>query len=390
VEFVVMTGLLISLTALSIDAMLPALPEIGRDLGIKQGNDTQLVISIVFLGMAFSPLVYGPLSDVIGRKPAIVIGVAIFIVGCLMSIFATSYWVMMLGRLLQGVGVGGPRTVMNALVRDLYKGREMAQMMSFVIAVFILVPIIAPAIGQVIQIAAGWRMIFVMFLVLALIGVGWLTLRQPETLPREKRVPFSFANVWAGIADTCSNRKALGYTLTASPIFGAFVGYLISSQQMLQEQYALGTLFPAYFAGLAMAIGAASLANGALVIRFGMRRLCWIALIVMTLLSIAYSLYAWRADGHPSLMSLMIYFTPVFFCFGIVAGNFNALAMEPMGHVAGIASAFITSVTMLASMVLGTTIAQAYDGTVLPIVFGFTLMSTTSLALMVWTERTGN
>jgi DHA1 family bicyclomycin/chloramphenicol resistance-like MFS transporter len=387
VEFIALIGLLISLAALSIDGMLAALPDIGRDLGVTGQNEIQLVISTLFLGMAFAPLIYGPLSDMIGRKPSIAIGVVIFMAGCLMSILATSFWFMLAGRLAQGIGAAGPRTVLIALVRDLYKGREMARMMSFIMAVFIMVPVIAPVVGQAIQLAFGWRWIFVMFLALSLVGLTWLLVRQPETLPAAQRTPISAPKLWAGIVETCTNRQAFGYTMAAGPVFGAFAGYLISSQQILQVQYGLGTLFPIYFAGLALAIGAASFVNGYLVVRIGMRRLCWSALAGMTALSVLFLVFAYGSGGHPNLIFLMAYLAPVFFCFGILLGNFNALAMEPMGHVAGIASAFITSVTTLFSMILGTIISQAYDGTVMPLVIGYTVFGIASLAIMAWTEK---
>ena len=287
VEFVTLTALMISLVALSIDAMLPALREIGDDLGAHGENEPQLVITALFVGLAVSQLLFGPLSDSIGRKPAIYLGMTLFILGCLMSIFATSFAVMLAGRVLQGFGAGGPRTVIVALVRDQYEGRAMARIMSLVMAVFILVPALAPALGQGIIYIAHWRGIFVLFLGLGLIGVVWFAIRQPETLPPGRRAPLSVRGIALAIREVCLNRVALGYTVSAGLIFGAFIGYLTTSQQIFQELYGTGEMFPVYFAVLSLAIGGAAYVNARLVMRYGMRKLSWTALLVLSALSVA-------------------------------------------------------------------------------------------------------
>ena len=264
-------ALMISLVALSIDAMLPALPDIGRDLGVEKENDTQLVITALFLGLAAGQMLYGPLSDSTGRKPAIFAGVVLFIAGCLLSVFATSFTVMLLGRVLQGFGAAAPRIVTIALVRDQYEGRTMARIMSLVMAAFILVPALAPGVGQVILMVANWRAIFGVLLALAVIALVWFGIRQPETLAHDRRMPFSPGRIALAVRETCVSRVAFGYTIASGLIFGAFVGYLNSAQQIFQKQYALGAQFPLYFAVLALSIGGASYVNARLVMRLGMR-----------------------------------------------------------------------------------------------------------------------
>ena len=386
-EFVALMALMISLVALSIDAMLPALGQIGTDLGAKGENDAQLVVTALFVGLATAQMIYGPLSDSIGRKRAIYIGFALFIVGCILSMAATNLTVMLIGRVLQGVGAAGPRIVTVALIRDQYEGRAMARIMSLVMAVFIIVPMLAPVIGQVILLTATWHAIFGAFLVLALIAVVWFRLRQPETLPPERRVPFSLARIWAGIRETCMNRTALAYIIAAGLIFGAFIGYLNSAQQIFQEQYGQGELFALYFAVLALAIGAASLFNAKLVMRFGMRLLSLRALWVLCTSSLGFLVFAFWRDGDPPLWTLMAYLSMAFFCLGILFGNFNALAMEPLGHIAGVAAAVVGSLTTFMSVILGTWIGLSFDGTVLPLVAGFALLGTASLGVMSWVER---
>ena len=386
-EFVTLTALVISLVALSIDIMLPALQQIAGDLGARRTNDAQLVVTALFAGLAAGQMVYGPLSDSIGRKPAIHAGLLLFILGCVISILATDFTVLLAGRVLQGLGAAGPRSVIIALVRDRYEGRAMARIMSLVMAVFIMVPALAPGIGQIILMIAHWRAIFGFLLAVAAIALVWFALRQPETLAPERRVGFSPSRIVLAVRETCVNRIAFGYTLASGLIFGAFVGYLNSAQQIFQIQYRLGALFPLYFAALALAIGGASLVNARLVMRHGMRRLSAWALGLLTGLSLAFLVLATALGGAPPLSALMAYLMVAFFCIGMLFANFNALAMEPLGHIAGVGAAVVGSLTTLISMTLGAAIGQAYDGTVLPLIAGFALLGLAAIAVMGWAER---
>jgi DHA1 family bicyclomycin/chloramphenicol resistance-like MFS transporter len=337
--------------------------------------------------MACGLLFYGPLSDSTGRKPAIYVGLVLFLSGCLLSVFATSFSVMLAGRFLQGLGAAGPRIVVIALVRDQHAGRAMARIMSFVMAVFILVPALAPALGQAILAVAHWRAIFASLLVLAVIAFAWFAIRQPETLPRERRCPLRLRGIAEGVVETCANRQALGYTLAMGLIFGAFIGYLSSAQQVFQGHYGVGVLFPAYFAALALSIGSASVVNARLVMRFGMRNLSSRALWMLSSLSVVFLAVTAAAAGHPPLWAFMAFFMPVFFCIGILFGNFNALAMEPLGHIAGVAATVVGSLSTFISLLLGTVIGQGYDGTVLPLVVGFAVLGLAALVVLRWTER---
>jgi DHA1 family bicyclomycin/chloramphenicol resistance-like MFS transporter len=386
-EFVALAAMMTSLVALSIDVMLPALPEIGQELGVLRANDNQLIISMLFLGMAVGQMVYGPLSDSTGRKPAIYGGFGLFILGCLLCLLAPSFPVMLAGRLLQGIGAAGPRIVTVALVRDQYQGRAMARVMSFVMTVFILVPVIAPALGQGLLSIAHWRAIFGVYLALALITVSWFALRQPETLLPNRRVPFSLERIVAAIREILANRIALGYTITAGLISGAFLGYLNSAQQIFQKQYGLGAQFPLYFAILALALGSASFVNARLVMRYGMRLLAGRALIIISGNSIIFWGVAFALNGRPPLWALMIYLLVSFFCIGILFGNLNALAMEPLGHIAGVGAAVVGALSTLISMVLGTLIGQRYDGTILPLVGGFMILGLAAGMVMRWAEH---
>lgn len=386
-EFVFLMATLMSLAALAIDAMLPALGQMATSLAVTNANDTQLIISMIFLGMALGLMLYGPFSDSFGRKNAIYLGVAIFLAGSLVSIFATNLPVMLAGRILQGFGAASCRVITLAMIRDKFEGREMARIMSLIMIIFIMVPALAPSVGQLILFFADWRAIFALFIVVAIMGLLWLHFRQPETLPPGKRLEFSLATIRAGSLETLRHPVARGYMLASGLIFGAFVGYLSSAQQILQVQYRLGDLFSIYFGGLALAIGFASYANSKLVMKFGMERLCLVSLTVLTSTSLLFYLYAQNASGHPGFYALMGYLLVTFFGFGILFGNFNSLAVQPLGHIAGVANSVIGSVQTFLAMGFGGLIGQLYDGTVLPLVLGFLILGSASLALTIYTNR---
>lgn len=385
-ETVALIAVLICLVALSIDAMLPALPAIGDDLGVPRDNDRQQVITVFLLGLGIGQMIYGPLSDSTGRKPAIYAGLVLFMAGSLISAFAQSFEMMLLGRALQGFGAAGPRIVVVAMVRDQYAGAAMARIMSVVMAVFILVPALAPAVGQGIVIIWHWRGVFAVFFAIAVIGMIWMALRQPETLPPEARRAFSAAVLGRKVAEVFRNRVAFGYMMAAGLIFGAFVGYLTSTEQIFHDIYHLGGLFPIYFAVLALFIGAASLANARLVTRFGMTRLSRWALVTMVVVCGVFSGFALLWDGVPPLWSYMVCYAISFFAIGMLFGNLNALAMEPMGHIAGTAATVIGSMTTLMSLIFGTVIGAMFDGTVVPVSIGFAGLGLAALLVAEWTE----
>jgi len=383
-EFVALMAMMIALTALSIDAMLPALTNIGADLGVIEPNDNQLIISILFLGLAIGQLFYGPLSDNIGRKPAVYIGLTIFALGCITSMLAENLTTMLIGRCLQGIGLSGPRVVTVAIIRDLYKGDRMAQVMSFVMAVFIAVPALAPALGQGVLLIANWQMIFVVLLSLGVIAFIWFYLRQEETLVKENRIKFSFANLGNALKEISTIRSTIFYTLAAGFISSAFVGFLNSSQQVFQIQFGLGELFPIYFAAIAFSVGCASFVNGKLVMKYGMVKMVKTAVLAIVFISILFSLFMHFFIPTPSLVLFMFYLLTTVFFVGILFGNLNSLAMEPLGHMAGIGAAIVGSVSTFISVPFGTYIGMQYNGTVAPMVMGFLIFGgLTALAIFV-------
>ena len=385
-EFVLLIAFLMSLVALATNAMLPALPMIGRDLGAPHPNDGQFIITSVFLGVGIGQIVFGPLSDRIGRKAAIHAGLALFMAGCVVSVFASTFDAMIAGRVLQGIGVAAPRVVTMALVRDRYEGARMGRLMSMVLAVFILVPSVAPALGQVIIWLAGWRAIFTTFLVIAAIAFAWLAVRQPETLPPERRRAFSPSAIGRAVIEIVRIRAALGYTLATGFVFAPFVAYMSSAQQIFQQAYHTGALFPAYFAVLALATGGALLVNGRLVVRYGMRRLTAVAAGAVTLVSVVAWAGALAFEGLPPLWLFIAYLMSVFVCVGFMFGNLSALAMEPLGHVAGAGAAVVSSLSTLIALPLGILVGQRFDGTMYPFIGAFAIFGAATYAANVWAK----
>ncbi|NEX12114.1 Bcr/CflA family drug resistance efflux transporter [Prosthecochloris sp. ZM] len=380
-EFIVLIAMMMSLVALSIDTMLPALPAIINDLDVTKPNSGQLVLSTLFLGMSAGQIVYGPISDTIGRKPAISIGFGIFIAGTLLCLSATTFSAMLGGRFLQGLGAAAPRIITLALVRDKYEGAEMARIMSFVMTIFILVPILAPFTGQVIMSIAGWRGIFAGFLFMATGILCWFLWRQPETLISEKRHPFSLGRIQQSLREIISNPQSIVYTLTSGLIFGAFLGYLNTAQQIFQDQYATGEMFPVYFGMLALPFGMATLLNSKLVRYVSLQRIVALAMTGIALLSTIFLLPLLFSNGQPPFWAILAYLAPIFFAIGILFGNLNALAMEPLGHIAGTGAATVGSLSTLIGMITGTTIGQFYNGTLFPLVYGF--LACTLLSLLI-------
>jgi MFS transporter, DHA1 family, multidrug resistance protein len=386
-EFVIVITMTMSLAALSTDMMLPALAQIGSDLGVSNANDRQLVVSLLFFGLAIGQIFFGPLSDKTGRKPAIYLGYALYISGALLSVFSVNFPMMLAGRLLQGVGISAPRSVSLALVRDRFEGRAMARVMSFVMTVFILVPMIAPSFGQVILLFSSWRAVFVALVLMALITLVWFALRIPETLEPARRAPFKIGRIAKAMLEVLRMRVALGYTISAGLVAGAFIGYLNSAQQIYQEQYALGERFPIYFGVVAFSLGVASFLNARMVMRFGMRFLVRWSLRVILLLAVIGFTVAQILAGQPPFWFLMSYLMLSFFCIGILFGNQNSLAMEPLGHLAGVGAAVVGSLSTLIATPLGTIIGQSYNGTVLPLIMGLGILTLLSIFVVEWAER---
>ncbi|MES2984325.1 MAG: multidrug effflux MFS transporter [Pseudomonadota bacterium] len=386
-EFTLLMALLMSIVAISIDAMLPALSLIGQDLGVSEPNRMQLVIGCIFGGLAIGQLVAGPLSDAFGRKPVLFSGIVLYLVGSVVCYGATDFPMLLIGRVIQGLGVAGPYVTAVSVVRDKFSGRDMAQVMSLVMMIFILVPAIAPSLGQLIMHLSGWRAIFLLYIGYAILIGGWIALRLEETLPKQRRLPLRLAAFAHGFGVVVKNRTTVIYMVCMGLCFGSLIGYLGASRQIFQDQFGVGEDFALYFGGLALVLGVASLLNSRLVGRVGMRPICARAMATSAIASLLFLLLHQLVDTI-TLPMFVAYAAVLFFCFGLMFGNLNAIAMEPMGHVAGMASAIIGATSSVISLTLGTAIGQMYDNSLEPITFGFLVLGSVSFVLITLERRT--
>ena len=374
-----------SVVALAVDALLPALDVIGIAIGTQQTVDNQLLIIMIFLGLGIGPLLFGPLSDSVGRKPSVYLGFAVFIIASAICVYAESLEVMVAGRILQGIGLSAPRTICIAIIRDLYSGDYMARIMSFVTVVFLLVPIIAPALGKWILDRYDWKTIFYVQAVISIIIAVWFWLRQGETLQEDKRIPFTFSRLGLGLKEILQHKQTMGYTIISGFVVGSFMVYLSASQQIFDLQYGLKEEFPYIFAGLAIAIGAAIALNGVLVVRLGMEKLVVASLLAFFVISLLYvGLY--HSGKNPSIMILLAFFALQFFAIGFLFGNLRALAMEPVGHIAGIAAAITGLISTLMAVPISTYVGRFLDTSTLPVFIGFTACSGISIVVL-WVIR---
>jgi DHA1 family bicyclomycin/chloramphenicol resistance-like MFS transporter len=386
VTYLAIMALLTSIGALATDIMLPALGVIGRDLGVGHINHTTLVVSAFFLGMAIGQLAVGPLADAYGRKPVVMAGYALFILGCVMSMFADSWALMVAARVFQGIAAAAPRVIAVAIVRDEYKGRMMARIMSIIMAVFILAPILAPLMGQGLIYIGGWRATFAGLVLVAVPSALWFHRAIPETLPRERRRAFTPAIIADGIRQVCGCRVAVVYMAVMGFIAGPFIGYLGTARQIFQDIYFVGDMFVIYFAIGSISAGLASLLNARLVMRLGMRWLTATAISVLTVMSAA--LWGWlNFGGMVDFWLFMVWQVAFIFCIGMIFGNLQSLAMEPLGHVAGLAAAIFGAGSTFIALPLSWMVSGYFADTVAPLLIGFAVMGAFSLALMLVAGR---
>jgi len=384
-EFVAMMAALMSIVALAIDAILPAISNIGEAINSTDSTDHQLLVTMIFLGLGVGQLFFGPISDSFGRKPVVYMGFSIFLVASVICLMAPSLEVMVVGRILQGIGLSAPRTISISIIRDTYEGDYMAKIMSFVTAFFILVPVVAPAIGKLILDATGWQGIFYVQMFFVLIVAFWFWKRQEETLHPEYKIPFTRHVFIDGVKEFVKYRETVAFTLISGLVTGAFLVYLSSAQHIFEDQYALKEVFPYIFAGLAISIGLSTFMNGTLVMRFGMRRLSLMATIVFCMVALTYS-FLFLNSPNPSIYVLVGFLSVQFFCLGFMWGNFRSIAMEPIGHIAGIGAAINGFVSTVLSIPIATFIGDFVKDSVWPLFAGLAICGMVALALFLLTH----
>jgi DHA1 family bicyclomycin/chloramphenicol resistance-like MFS transporter len=387
-EFVSIIALMMGVTAFATDNLLPALDVIRAEFRVANPNHLQLLVYGYMIVFAVAQLFWGPLSDIVGRRPVLLAGLAIFMAGCVLSVLAWRFDVLLLSRVIQGLGAAAGRVLAVTIVRDRYAGREMARVMSLAMLVFLMVPVFAPAIGTVLVSVGSWHSVFASSLAVAVLLALWFGLRMPETLHPEYRFPFSVARIAKALRLTATTRVSIGYATAVGLMFGCLMAYIGSSQQILETSvYGLGPLFSFYFALVAITMGAGSLLNSQLVRRLGMRRLSHAGVCGFLFLATLQVAAALAYGGKPPLALFMTLLSASFFLFSLTVPNFNALAMQPLGAIAGTASSFIGAYTTLLGAVFGLLVGQSFNGTVIPFGIGFFALSLGCLAVVLWTER---
>jgi MFS transporter, DHA1 family, multidrug resistance protein len=380
----VLIAALMSLQALGVDAMLPALPDIGRSLKVVGENTTQWVIASYVFGLGAMQLVYGPLADRYGRRPVLLVTMCGFVLSSIVASVSATFPLLIVARVFQGAMLASSRVITTSVVRDCYTGRTMARIMSLAQMLFFVVPILAPTVGSAILLIGPWRWIFWFFAVFATVVAGWAAVRLPETLHADDRRIISIESLLSAWTQTLTNRFSLGYALASTAMFGSILGYVNSSQQIFADVFKRPDIFPLAFAITAGAMGVMTFANAQLVERFGTRRLSHTALLVLIAISAVH--LAVELAGYQTLTNYLVLQAMTMACFGLTGSNFSAMAMEPVGHIAGTASSVQGFISTLGGAVIGIVIGQSFDGTTLPVTVGFLIVATVALVIVLITE----
>lgn len=376
---------LMAMSALSIDTMLPALPNIARDLYVMHDNSRQLIITLFFLGMAGGSLIYGPLADHHGRRPVLIGAMALMLMSTLLCTFASSFSMLLVGRFLAGFCAAACRVIVLSIVRDCYKGDKMARIMSLIMFTFMIVPVLAPALGSAVLLVAEWRWIF--GLLAAMIGAQmlWVALRLPETLDPAHHIRVHPRELAITFRRVVTDRSAISYMIASGVMMGGLIGFLVSIQQLFFDVFKVPEMLPVGFAAIAVWMATGSLFNGRLVQRFGARRMSQSAVIAVILLSLVHWFVANAGKENIWVFFLIQGLTTM--CFSFAGVNFSAIAMEPFAKGAGFASSLQASLTTLLSTVLGGLVGAAFDGTTIPISIGYISFGVITMAVILWAER---
>ncbi|MEZ5655139.1 MAG: multidrug effflux MFS transporter [Sphingobium sp.] len=384
-EFVALMAALMSCTALSIDPMLPALPDIGRDLAVLHDNDRQMVVTFFFLGLAGGAIFYGPLSDHFGRKPVLLTALCFFFIFTMICALAPSFPILLAARLLAGFVAAACRVTVASIVRDRFQGDAMARMMSHIMMVFMIVPILAPSFGAAILYFAPWRAIFWALAGVILCQLVWLALRLPETLAKEYRVHIRPRDLGRMFVQIVTHRSSIGYMVASGVMMSGLVGYIVSAQQIFFDTFHQPAMLPLGFAFIGTGMAFGSLFNSRLVERFGARRMSQSAVIMLILLSAIHC--GINMIGLESLWSFILLQALTVACFSFAGANFSAIALEPFQRGAGLASSLQASLMTFVSSGLGGMVGARFDGTTQPIALGFLTFGIAALLIILWAER---
>lgn len=390
-EFIALMAMLFATIALSTDAMLPALPIIAEELTPGDVNKVHLVVSSFFFGMGFGTMIAGPVSDAFGRKPVILICAAIFIAGAGLCYLATSLQSLLLARVLMGIGAAAPRVVGMALVRDLYQGREMARIVSFVMMIFMTVPAIAPLAGQGLLLIGDWRMIFVAIACFGLVVNAWVMVRQPETLPVTARRPLRMGVLWQSTKEMSRHRLAVISTLCQSLGTACLLATISSQQAIFERTFDRASTFPMWFGVIALCAASGSLLNSRVVMKRGMQSVIAASYLVQVGFTATIVLLEVSGLMPPSLVfpAHILWSIGVVAMMGLTQGNLAALAMQDLGHLAGFAASMMTAISTILAVALAIPVGLAFNGSQFPLMVGIGVFASLALALIKTVNQQG-
>jgi len=383
-EFLILVGVMLSAQALAIDAMLPALPTIARALGINDENHAQWIITAYVAGMGMGQLFWGMLSDRFGRRTILLVGLASYAVAALLAGLSNSFHSLLVWRFIHGAAAAS-MVVSRSVIRDLYEGRQMARVMSLSSIVFIMIPIIAPTIGQAVLLIAPWRYLFLLFGVFAVFVFVWVVWRLPETLHPEYRRTLTSEHIGQALRQVLGNRSSMCYTICVTLIFGSIIAYVGMVQQIFANVFHRASAMPTMFALCAASIGVASFTNSRIVMRLGMRVVSQTGLLLYLVIAVAHAIVA--ASGMDSLAMFVTLQAFLMYCMGLMIGNFNTMAMEPMGSVAGIAASLQGAISSAGGALVGAFIGHFFDGTTVPLTIGAVVCGVVTFGLVLLAEN---
>jgi DHA1 family bicyclomycin/chloramphenicol resistance-like MFS transporter len=384
-EFVTIIAAAMALHALAIDAMLPALPAIGRSFTVVDDNQLQWIVTIFFIGAGFGQLVHGPLSDWLGRRPVLLTGLALYVAISLLAALATSLPQLLALRVAQGMAAAASNVVPRAVVRDCYSGARMARVLSMAFVVFLTAPILAPSVGQLLLLVMPWRGIFCFLAVCGALVFGWIAIRLPETHPRARRRPPNPGNLLAAARLVITEPSSIFYTLAMTTMFGSLLAYVSTVPQIFAGYFHQPRLMAIAFAFCAGTMGVASYCNSRIVERIGMHQISHVALIAFIVVTTSHALLAWTMGEGVVTFAVLQALTMA--CFGLAVSNFGAIAMQPMGAIAGSAGAVQGVISTIGGALVGTAIGQQWSGSVVFLPIGSLICGIAALVFVLLAEN---
>lgn len=383
-ELILLLAFMTSLGALTIDLQLPAMPLILESFGLTAANQQQWMITAYMFGFAGAQIFYGPISDSLGRKPVLIFGLTVYVLASIACLLADSYWMFLFARGLQGVGAASARIMVNAITRDFFQGNEMAKVTSLVMLIFIMVPVFAPALGSVILLLGDWHLILWVYMIFGLLVMVWSMFRLPESLAQTHKKPLRLGKIKIAFLQVVSEPLSMSFAVISGVVFAGFMAYLNAAEQIYSHIYDAKQQFPYLFGGIALFFGLSAFVNSKIVMRFGAMQVTFYGMLVLLLANLISLLLVVLYAGIPPLWLFVVMMASINVCIGLAYGNLMAIAMLPLGHVAGMGASVIGTISAILAAGIGIYISQQLKHTLMPIMLGFFITSLIAFILVYY------